>query len=193
MKTKTLLVVALLSIVVLAAVVTYGLQEIKNRNELASTLQNQSDDLTEANQLAQSIKTTREKAAGNLSALDEVTITQSELVPFIELVEDIGKKLGLELTITSVDSESVKPSASASSTGFQAPQPIHISIDTKGNWAGSFGFIHALENLPQRVRVDSAEMDVAQLVSAPNSTSTEVTSTGKWHTRSTITIYSFNE
>ncbi len=187
MKTKTILIIASFVIIILSGVLAYGIEQIKSENELASHMQNQAESLAEANALAQSIRTAKNKAATDLAALDAISLTQTDLVPFIGLIEETGKQMGLDTTIESVSSDPVKVST-ASSTDFQPPQPIHIVIATKGNWSGSFGFIHALENVPQHITVDSVDMRVDEMQGTKTASSTRV-----WHTEAAITIYAFND
>lgn len=181
--TKTLLYASLASTLILLAVLSYGFYDIRAKNKETSALLNEADVSTQSNMLAQSIRSMKNNSAGDIMLLDTSTLSDDKLVPFIELIEGVGKGMSLKTTITSVSVDKADARASA-----VEPAKVHVTVQTEGAWAPSIGFLHALENLPTPVAIDSTTL-VANAISTGGTA--KVSGTKLWKTETTITLYSF--
>ncbi len=194
MRTKTILTFAILAIIALSGILVYGFDRIKDENESASILQNKSNAASAANNLARTTREDRDKAAGDISVLDQVTLTQAELVPFIELMESTARKMGLSVKISAVNADpSPKISSTTPSNSFIPPQAVHISLGTDGPWLASLGFLHALENLPLKVTLDTAALNFTPPILSPGATTTPASISSNWHGSFTLTTYIFTQ
>jgi hypothetical protein len=191
MKTKTILTFTILAIIFLGGVLSYGFERIKMENESASALENQSDAANAANSLARTTRADRDKASADLSYLDQITLTQSEIVPFIELMESTARQMGLKIKISSVNADPAPKTSSTTVSTYIPPQAVHISLSTDGPWLASLGFLHALENLPQKVVLDKADLDFIPPILQQGATTTPTATVSNWHGSFSLTTYIF--
>lgn len=122
--------------------------EIQTTNREVSELINTAKLMKEERASIQSARMARNLAAEEVRTLQELTFGADQLVSFIEDLESVGKKLGLDVNIISVNrvDDKKKP----------IPYIIRISLEAKGGWSGTFSFLQAIENLPYKVIIEEA-------------------------------------
>jgi hypothetical protein len=75
-------------------------------------------------------------------------IVGNNAVPFIEMVENLGKAAGVRATIASV---SVTPTFEG-----EKYENLVLAINAEGNWDKIYTYLKMLESLPYKVKVQSA-------------------------------------
>lgn len=85
------------------------------------------------------------------SALDSRFLDENGVVPFIELLEAIGKDAGVTIEI---DSVGIEPD----STSVQSHEWLRVALKAEGSWAKLFHFIVLLETIPQALRLDQVSL-----------------------------------
>jgi len=171
--TKTLVIVSFLLSLVLLGLFIFGVFYIRRESQATAALLSTVSKGEGRDTVAQSIRTIQNSSMNEVEALQALVLTDEKLVGFIELIEDLGQGMGLEITITSVSVD--KADETKNST---KPTKVHVMIETDGSWSASNGFIYALENLPSHDTIDSVTLSKG---------------TEKWHTSSSITLYSFKQ
>src|SRR3989338_8481444 len=100
--------------------------------------------------LAKSIKEIQNNSRAELSAFEQIVLSDSEIVPIIENIEKAGRALGLITEITSV--EKINDADPA------LPQRIRIIVESDGSWRGIFALLKAIESLPNRVLLEETTL-----------------------------------
>ncbi len=152
--TKFSLILMAFVTLILMGILGFGLWQIKTKNNQASELLHEAEHLAEVDVLTQFIQTVQAEAGQSLRTFDSLTLSSAKLVSFIESIEGVGKELGLEVKIVSVDRVEVKDSPE--------PPTFKIAIDTSGSWQGNFSYLAAIESLPTRVMVESINLSKAE-------------------------------
>jgi Tfp pilus assembly protein PilO len=184
-KTKSLLITLLILAVLGLAVLGYGVYYIGLKNKETSELSATIEANSKSAALIQSIKSLQNNSGSDLDTLDNVALSEADLVTFIENLESLGKGMGLQTKIASVSIESPKDTNS--------PSKIHLKIETSGGWGGTLQFAHALENLPYRTIINYLNLSTDNV-----NTGGEVLTTGSttqpkiiWKSSSEIALYTF--
>jgi len=159
--TKTILISLSLIILILFGFLFYVLYKIRTQNQKVINLEVQAEELKQMDNIAQTIRFTKNNTGDDLARLDNLILSQDKIVPFIENVEGIGKQMGLKTQITSVSTDETN---------------VFVEIDTEGEWIRSMDFVHAVENLPLKVTID--EMAITFLGDLSQ----------KWHTRISLSL-----
>jgi len=105
------------------------------------TLEVEAEELGQVDNIAQTIRVSRNNAGEDLASLDSLILSQNKIVPFIEMIESLGKQMNLEIKTSSVSTDETN---------------VFIVIEADGEWARSMNFIHALESLPLKAVIDEA-------------------------------------
>lgn len=175
---KTLLISVLLLVVALAAVLGYEIYAINYENIETAALASQVADNAKGTQIVGDLKAIQMNDTAELNFLQSLAVSKSTLVPFLELVEKTGSALNLKTKISTV---SVDQGKTASTTA----NKLHVTLSTEGDWANSFGFVHALENLPYRVMIDQISL-ATDLTEGTVSAAKPV-----WRSNIILSLYSF--
>lgn len=133
----------------LMALLVFSFYQIFSMNRETARLMALAETTEKEKELAKTISNLRENANADIAAFESLGLSTEKLVPTIESIEAAGRALGLDTEITSVKREGKEGSAL---------QVIKISLDSSGPWKGNFSLLKALENLPQRVIVESARL-----------------------------------
>ncbi len=144
---ELLVIVVLLNV---AALGCYGVlfAQVKAKNENTSALLNKIDTETaEANLLA-STKTLVADTAALREQFRNFSVSQEGVVPFIELLESVGRTVGVSVAIKSVDT--------AALPGSTTMEMLRVQVTGKGPWSGIVRFFGLLEFLPFEVTLEQA-------------------------------------
>jgi hypothetical protein len=153
--TKTSLVSYLVLVLILLGMLVYGVWDIRYKNQKTAALLEQAKVLGSADVFAQSTHALRNNYKDDLEFLDHLALDDDSLVSFIELIEKSGKEMGVNASIVSVAVDKEKTTASSTQ---KLPSRVRITIKSDGEWASSVEFLHALENLPTQVSVESSSL-----------------------------------
>lgn len=156
-------------LVVLLALIVFGVYDIKTKNEKTSLLLNETNLATEVGGRAQYIRTIQNNFSEDLTAFEEIVFVNDKLVPLIESIEGKGRSLGLDTETVSVERRENEESSEL--------DLIRIVIEAEGSWSGTTSFLGAIESLPYRISIDE---------------STLVKLENNWRLRMILFIYSFD-
>ncbi len=161
----------ILSAVALAllALLVVDVRKMNSENvETARLVSLSGESETKAN-AAQTVRSLQASASEEIKAFENLTLTNERLVPLIESVESVGRALGLDLEIVSVEKKQ-----EGEGTG---PQRIRMVIEASGTWSGTFSLVKAIETLPHRVMLENVSL---------------VKEDSGWSAMVSLSLYSFN-
>jgi hypothetical protein len=139
--TRTILIAFSVILVLLVCGLGYGLYKINAVGAEVASLETEAMNLEQVDSIAQTIRSARNIASGDIAELEGITLTQAKLVSFIETIESLGRGMNLETDTISVSADKTS---------------IRLTIETEGGWASSIRFVQALENLPYRVNIEES-------------------------------------
>jgi len=144
--TKTLLVVA--AILAVAGLVGYYFyfNHIKADGEMASSLQNEIDLLSEKTTKLGSIKSILADTAVDRAKLAKAAVSADGVAAFAGELEALGDSLGSTVTIGSLDVKKLTGS------GSDSLEILAVKLTVDGSWRQVSRTFNALENLPYGVR-----------------------------------------
>ena len=155
---KFLLIVFSLIAAASLALLIFGAYDIRMTNEETSNILNESDQVAEERIVLQSIRVIQNESRDELEVLQSFVVSEDALVPLLESIEGIGRELGLESEIVSVDNASVAPTSRARSIQEEKAELIRIVIEAEGSWSSVFNFVQAIERLPYKVTIEEASL-----------------------------------
>jgi Tfp pilus assembly protein PilO len=170
--TLTILIVVSLIALTLALVLGYGIYDIRSKNQKTSELLQQADKIANEDVEFQSIRSVLGSIQEDIEEFDKYTLTEARVVPMVEKIETVGRKLGLETNTTSISV--AKPEGTASST--EGVKKIKIVVETKGEKTPTMTFLGALESLPYRIMIDESSV---------------IQEEGGWRSRTSFAVYTF--
>ncbi len=100
---------------------------------------------------AKNIALLQESSKEELALIEEIILTRADLVALLEKLENTGRDLGLNVSISSITNDS-KTSSSAN------PETVRISIESRGAWGPSLSYIKLVENLPHKFSIDRVDL-----------------------------------
>lgn len=172
--TLTILILSSSVALLLLGLLTYVIYDIRASSRKTVALLQEADKITSEDLLFQSIRSVRGSIIEDLSNFDDIVLTEEKVVPLIERIEDAGRGLGLETTITSVSLLKVEGNGVAQPT--DKPKRVKLIIETKGGQNSTLNFLSALESLPQRILIDESNL---------------IQEEGGWRTRTALSVYAF--
>lgn len=166
---KLILVPLLLLLATVVTVVATAIYEIEIKNQKASQLQIEADNLAESQDLSRAIHLTQKSASEDLADFQNLLLSSDKLVSLIEEIEKTGRALGLETEIVSVGQADGGKDAQSGT--------VTIAVETQGSWAPTLAFVRALESLPYRIMINESNLSKTN---------------DSWHLRITLSLYLFN-
>jgi hypothetical protein len=164
-----LLSLSLIALVLLGALV-YGTYRINGYVIKTEEMLRLADESVQADILAHALRVLQNESSQELTALEDFTLSESELVLFVENVEATGRELALETEIASIikteDKKGIEPTI------------IKLTVETTGSWSNSVTFLRAIENMPYRLIIDEASLDKEEQ---------------HWRTRVVMSVHLFKE
>lgn len=148
--TKLSLVFASAILVVLLALLVFGVWSMRDKNRDAYELTHLVEDASAAEALLQHVRSIRNSSAEDIAILEALILRESGLVALMENIQGTGRALGLETDIVSV--------SETETSGESDLVQIRIAIETRGSWAGNLSFLRALESLPHRVMMEDTSI-----------------------------------
>ncbi|KND48499.1 MAG: hypothetical protein AB200_02100 [Parcubacteria bacterium C7867-005] len=156
-KTKTLLFSSVFLTILLVLVFGYEIYYIRTKSHETSALLNETDARTERDNLVQTIRAMRNSHKEDIAKLEGVSVNEETLVPFIEVIENTGRGMGLKTKTVSVSPDKLDPKAKATNQNL-----VKVNMETDGSWQANIGFLHALENLPMHASIESITLVYGQ-------------------------------
>jgi hypothetical protein len=121
---------------------------IKNKNEKISTFSQEIELYSQRESLRKATEKTADDLSEKITKLESYFLHKDELVPFIEKIEDSGKRMNVSVSIISVNlDESLKGAQAKNGERFV------LRLNTKGSWSNVVKFVSYLENLPYKIFV----------------------------------------
>jgi len=154
MSPKYLLAVLSLTALALVALISVTTYSIRASSQKTSELLNLADEAAQIEILAQSIRVLQNDKRAELEKLDNFTLTEDDIVPFIESIEETGRNLGLETNIASLGKIEDKKAA--------VPTMMKMVVEIDGSWESTFTFLKVLENMPYRLIIDESTLDKSE-------------------------------
>ncbi len=166
-KNKELL--AIVTLLTVAAVGWYAFlfSEIRTTNRHISELLNQIDAEAVQESTQNSIKALVAETAPLRKQVQSYSIDKEESVSFIELLEDVGKEVGVAVSVQSV--------AIVERPGVTSFENLQLTLKATGSWQSVVRFLGLLESLPYE-----AQIAQATVVSVPGD--------GPWRLDLTLTV-----
>lgn len=126
----------------------FSIIESKNKNTFL--LSQEIDTYAQNESMRRQNNKVTEEEKDKIEKIDTYFVHKNEVVPFIETVEDAGKKTGVVVTIGTV-------SATEDST-------FTLRLDAHGSWSDVNRFLLYLENLPYKVTLSKVDLNKASSV-----------------------------
>jgi len=142
---KKILIFSSILIVVLFVFYYFIFSDISRRNKHSSELQNTIEFQNQKDQNVLSTKREIQMAGNNIEKISNSIIAKDGDVSFIELIESIARRNGMEISIDSL-SLSDDPQLTGSNLTF-----LNIRGGIEGGWTGNFNFLRELESLPYNI------------------------------------------
>jgi hypothetical protein len=99
-----------------------------------------------------------------VQAISAYAINSDAGVPFIDQVQATGKRMGLETTISSVDTKQFTNKAGL--------EYLTMRIKARGDWSRVWSFLKYIENLPYGLSIDAVDVSFVTLQDKPKTEST---------------------
>ncbi|MBX4181615.1 hypothetical protein KW807_02005 [Candidatus Parcubacteria bacterium] len=155
-KTLTLQMILLsLAALAIGGLAVLSFYMVKQKNSEATQLTELADKRSSELALANATANFREENASNISSLDELIITDDELVSAISKIESVNSVIGTKTTIISLEKEKVTKEVD--------PHKIHLVIEAQSadqvkTFEKAFQFVKSLENLPFRADIEEGRL-----------------------------------
>jgi hypothetical protein len=161
---------ALLSILalLLMGTLSFAFYKLRAENLETARLLGVLQESEKKEETARKVRELQESASADIAAFEALALSPETLVPTIESIEDAGRALGLATEIVSVTREGEAGAGT---------QTVKIVVESTGSWRGNFLFLKALENLPQRAKIESTHFSKAESL---------------WRSRMELTLLSFD-
>jgi hypothetical protein len=147
---------------------------IRGKNQNASLLSQEIDTYAESRSLREKSDKAVEEQREQIEKVDSYFLHKSEVVPFIEMIEDAGRKSGVQVLISNVGVEGAVGIASDGTGGAGAgagsgagevataekkDQTLTLRLDAKGSWSNVTRFVSYVENLPYKVSIERVDLN----------------------------------
>ncbi len=154
MKFSTKKILILVSVLVLIFLSGYAFLffGIKWKNEKSFVLSQEIDEYVIRESTLKSNDKTAQDLASQINLLGPYFVKEADVVSFIEIIEDAGKKNDAVVTIGTIGvvvggDESVKQ------------QTLSLRFDAKGSWSNLRNLISYLENLPYKITFEKVSLN----------------------------------
>lgn len=151
--TKKVLILCIVLNVVIFVVYGFLYYDIGSQNKKASVLLGQVNSDMQKNDTLRAIKVSLNQNKDFISQIDSFFIAPDGVVNFISLLESLGKKAGVKLSIGSV---SVVPEGGAK----DFKENLSLRLDMSGSWENIYYFLSLLQNQPYRIMFDNASVSL---------------------------------
>jgi hypothetical protein len=121
---------------------------IRNAHESLTTAESQLKELEKKSRLVKELEQTLEKRKTDLERVASVFLTSDTVVPFLQTLENIAARTGVELEI---------PSSAKLGDGSPSNQRSIFDLNLVGNFPNQLAFLQLLENAPYDVAISRLE------------------------------------
>lgn len=149
LKTKQLLLIYGLAVLILAGAYGFFLIHIQGKSVNASVflsqieqLQNQNNQLSDLNAILKEIRE-------NKNNLDSYFVDGEKIVDFLETVETLGSNSGAEVDVRSLNEEETED---------PAIKALILNLTVRGSWNDVYYFLALIQNLPMKTTFDRIQM-----------------------------------
>lgn len=145
---KTIKLFAIAIILVMAAISVYGMAILKIRKNVSETANLGSSIAAESQKEAsiESIKNILRNTAAEREKVGAYFVSSDNIVDFLEKIELLGEKSGVNLSFDSVD---IPPDEKSI---------LRVRIGTEGKWEDTFYFLSLIENLPFKIELEKSSV-----------------------------------
>ncbi len=149
-KTKTKQIFETIAVMTIIALVFYVILfiQIKEKNKIVSALTNETESIIKKETKLRSVKKLVRDIERERNIIDSYFITNDNIVDFIEIIENFGKRNGLSIEITSVKVDDIN---SVLEKKVKTGELLYVNFKTKGHFGELFQFLSILENLPFKI------------------------------------------
>ncbi|MDQ3089823.1 MAG: hypothetical protein M3Q24_01560 [bacterium] len=178
--TKNTLILFLILTILLVGILVFGVLFINKKNDRTKELLTTVESSSNNSLLIQSLRLAEMDPQSDLALLEQIALNRSDLISFIETLEETGRQIGINVKIASV---SVEENVSS------GLDKINFKIETSGNWKGTMMFNKTLENLPNKTIIDSSTLSAGEILSERVS-ATSTSSQTVWKSKVNFSVYS---
>jgi len=149
-KTKTKQIFETVMVMTIIALIAYIVLfiQIKEKNEIVSALTNEAESIVQKETKLRSVKNLVRDIERERNIIDSYFITDDNIVDFIEIIENLGKKNGLSIEITSVKVDNIDSDIEKK---IKMGELLRVNFKTKGHFSELFQLLSVLENLPFKI------------------------------------------
>lgn len=147
------LIIACLTLILLAFGYAFMYRQVADGVQRASVALGQVDTLSERDALVRSQEVFLEHAATELAAVNTYVADDADVVALIETIEDTARREGVSVTISSVDT--------TDEGGWGFHEGVIIRFSSAGTFGNMARFIAALEALPRASTLQNAALEVS--------------------------------
>lgn len=174
-KTQKFFLAALISSIVITGLYCYLWVKIIYKNQEVAALRSDVAVLTADKEGLASIKDKITATASVREKLNNYYISKDGVVPFLNMIQNLGKESRLEFKVSSV---AIKDEPKTSDVF----ENVELIIEVKGGWSDVYRFVTLVELLPLRVFVDQVDLEAV-----PNGKNTSG-AIRKWSGRLNVSI-----
>lgn len=186
-KTKKILLLVMIPTIILVFVYVYILFDLNNKNQETASILNENEKAYVKNLNFQSTKKIINSSKESILNMSTFFITKDGVVNFINTIESIGKSVGLNISIASVDIKTDTNKSNNSQNNNK--DELNLDIETEGTWTQTLKFIHLLEYLPFNINLNQVNIINLNMDNSKNNTSKSKTSS--WHGSFAVSVTKF--
>jgi len=161
-RTKSILTISLVAALCSLSVFGFLAYRIVGINKATAELSENMAKEEKRNQQLRTLQDLLEELGAEEAALDGRFLSSEGLVPFIELVEDVGRDAGVTVEVVSVG---IQPESEAGASH----EWLKVALKAEGSWAEVFHFVRMLETMPYAIKLDQAGISREQTEKGPAS------------------------
>lgn len=154
-RTKSILTVSFLAALLSLAAFGFLMQRIVSVNQATAQLAENIAVEEKRDQQLRALQDLLEELGSEEVALNERFLGPEGLVPFIELIELVGKEAGVVVEVVSVG---IQPDAEK----VASHEWLKIALRTEGSWAKVFHFVMMLESIPYAIKFDQVGLSLRE-------------------------------
>lgn len=147
-------ILAFIIILTTASIVFYILffNTIKNKNKEISLILNVTDTAIQREIKLKSVDEIIKDTEYERKKLDTYFVADDSIVDFIEDIEELGRYVGIDIEIASVNIDNDLKTEDAIS------EILNLNIETKGKWEDIFYFLSLIEKMPFKIDIEKADL-----------------------------------
>lgn len=170
--TKTMLVITSLLLACAIAGFSYEFYAIHREVAVSADLESRVLGQKLSTETIDNLRSIQTNYVDEIGKIDTILIAKDNPVPFLDLLEKSGQRLGLKLHVNGVTVEEGKGTRD---------DKLTVSLETEGSWQETMAFVHAVESLPYYVMVNNLSLTT-------DTVSGETVAKQVWHGSATLVL-----